>query len=631
MKSSGLNVSYHYIPTKYNTADFCTKPAGLTELVASPFHAGPTFLLDDPNVWPAWIAPEIDPTYAQGTPTSSRITQVGATLTTSATTPPKPPFGLDITRFTPPGPTTLRRLLGATAYLENLLQGRKTPEIPNQLARDQALVHWVRYAQRLKYPAVHAAFDEAARNHKVRFPKLVHQLALFRGPDGLLRVGGRMADGPFEHDNRFPMLLPPWPDHLTALLVNSAHWDLLHTSHNTVHNHIRTRFWIPKGRQSVRKAVACIPCRLTKGSRLRRPPHGQLPPERLQAGAPAFTSILVDQMGPFAITLDDERTVKRWALVLTCAASRAVHIETLVDYSSAAVMNAFSRFWARRGLTQGIIHLDRSTAFQGAAATLSTRLKTDLEPFARTHRLTFSLAPVRAPWHQGAVERLVGLAKASLKPLLHKRRISDDDFSTLLTQVEAILNSRPLTALTEDPEDARPLTPASLLAPHQILLTPPQDDLLTIPGDQGNALRAAVRRQEHLVNDFWLRWARDYVTSLRARHLAAGAGKPLPVLKKPTVGALYLLADATPRANWKLARVKEAHPDEQGVVRYVTVRTSSGHESHRPVSDLIPLEVDLKDETPDSSATPEVPASVAARDERARRRRLIKDPMWGSG
>jgi hypothetical protein len=331
-------------------------------------------------------------------------------------------------------------------------------------------------------------------------------------------------------------------------------------------------------------------------------------------------------------------------------------MEICPDYSAESFANAFLRFWARRGVTQVKVHLDNSTAFQAGAALLSepfgALLRQGLDKFAQTHNVQFQFAPVKSPWTQGAVERLVGLTKASLRPALYKQKVTDDALHTLVCGIEAVQNTRPLCGLTDDPNDPRPLTPASLIAPASTLLPPslPPD---SAPGSRtatAERLRQAYVCREDIIEAWWQRWRRDYFTFLRTRmQQRSHSSLPQP---SPKAGELYLLSDATPRGTWKLCRILRTRPGPDNIIRYVDVKTSTGYEVTRSVSHLIPVELEMETEredsedeqrthpTPHPPATPHslpdsqprhpntLPLGKTARELRAERRSLAREAIF---
>jgi len=153
--------------------------------------------------------------------------------------------------------------------------------------------------------------------------------------------------------------------------------------------------------------------------------------------------------------------------------------------------------------------------------------------------------------------------------------------STLTSRIEAILNSRPLTPMSADPNDYRPLTPGDFLigAP---LMDIPDPDIISIP--KNRVARWELLRQLH--QSFWKRWSTEYLTLLQSR--------PKWINHQPNVklGDLVLLISPNQApTNWKLGRIERIHPGTDGVVRVATVRTANGT-FLRPIVKLAVLPID---------------------------------------
>lgn len=145
--------------------------------------------------------------------------------------------------------------------------------------------------------------------------------------------------------------------------------------------------------------------------------------------------------------------------------------------------------------------------------------------------------------------------------------MSVEDFNTFLVQVEACLNSRPLTAMSDDPSDLEPLTPGHFLigtALHQL----PYPDILHIPTNRLNNFQMIQQR----LQGFWKRWRTEYLSQLQGR---TKRWKPAIEI---TVGKLVVLKDEkSPPIHWKMGRISDVHPGTDGVVRVVTVKTATGY------------------------------------------------------
>jgi hypothetical protein len=183
--------------------------------------------------------------------------------------------------------------------------------------------------------------------------------------------------------------------------------------------------------------------------------------------------------------------------------------------------------------------------------------------------------------HMGGVwERQIRTVRKVLSPLFREfgERLDDESFRTLLCEVEAIVNSRPLTSVSDNPDDLDPLTPNHLLTMKSVILAPPgqfqRDDIY---------LRKRWRRVQYLANQFWTRWRREYLLTLQQRTKWNQPRRSLHV------GDVVLLVDDTiSRNHWSMGRITKTEPDKKGFVRSVHVKTqSSGF--RRPIDKLVLL------------------------------------------
>ena len=139
-------------------------------------------------------------------------------------------------------------------------------------------------------------------------------------------------------------------------------------------------------------------------------------------------------------------------------------------------------------------------------------------------------------------------------------------------QIEAILNSRPLTPLSSDPNDLSPLTPAHFLIGGSFSPQPLSNQKLSLNG------RLCLLQQ--IQKDFWEAWMRDYLTTLQVRKKWFKNGPQI------SAGDLVLLAeDNIPPLSWKTGRVIDAYTGNDDIARVVKVKTATG-EMLRPVVKL---------------------------------------------
>lgn len=143
-----------------------------------------------------------------------------------------------------------------------------------------------------------------------------------------------------------------------------------------------------------------------------------------------------------------------------------------------------------------------------------------------------------------------------------------EELTTIFTQIEAILNSRPLTSVSTDSSDLNALTPGHFLtgAPLTVI---PEPDL------EENPLNCLSRFQllPRIVQGFWRRWSKEYVTQLQARHKWKEV-RHNPHLK---IGALVLIRDDNaPPLQWRLGRITKMFEGSDGLVRTVELKTALG-------------------------------------------------------
>ena len=155
----------------------------------------------------------------------------------------------------------------------------------------------------------------------------------------------------------------------------------------------------------------------------------------------------------------------------TCCITHAVHLELVPNMSAQTTLRSFKRFTARRGIPVQIIS-DNGRTFVSAAQIIENMLKT---PEVQQHlaglkvKWVFNLE--KAPWWGGFFERLMQSVKRCLKKTIGKAKLIYDELLTVLMEVEAIINSRPLSYVSSEDLD-EPLTPSHLLSRRRSLSLP---------------------------------------------------------------------------------------------------------------------------------------------------------------
>ena len=337
-----------------------------------------------------------------------------------------------------------------------------------------------------------------------------------------------------------------------------------------------------------------------------------LPKDRNEP-VPPFTYSTVDYFGPFFIK-EGRKEVKRYGVLFTCMSSRAVHIETANTLDTNSYISALRRFLAERGPVRQI-RSDRGTHFVGARKELANALNEMDQTKIKGHllRQNCDWIDIRmntpASSHMGGCwERQIRTLRNVLAALLVESgtHLDDESFRTLLKEVQNIVNSRPLTVNNlASPGFPEPLTPNHLLTMKAKVLMPPpgvfqREDLYS---------KRRWRRVQYLADMFWNRWRKEYLLTLQQRQ------KWIKPHRNFVVGDIVLVKDDNlPRNQWKLARVKETLPSDDGFVRKVILavgtttldkcgrRTQEVQYLERPIHKLVliqPQDQEFPTEEPD--------------------------------
>lgn len=295
---------------------------------------------------------------------------------------------------------------------------------------------------------------------------------------------------------------------------------------------------------------------------------GQLPSTRVRPSR-AFLHTSVDYMGPFYVKRYNARRVrivdKAYVSVFVCMATRAVHLELVSALSTEAFLAAFARFTNRRGRIESM-RSDNASNFAGASnefdAIINEQWAEAAESRAiRDDGIVWSFNPPYAPHMGGLHEAAVKSAKHHLRRVIGAQQLTFEEFATLLTHVEACLNSRPLTALSNEQSDLLALTPAHFLIGEPII-SPLMRDYTETPSNRLSHFELLQK----FANEFWARWSDEHVKSLINRSKWHQGQNNL---QRDDI--VLVLSEPRPQTKWPLARVVNVYPDSEGRVRTVDV------------------------------------------------------------
>ena len=320
-----------------------------------------------------------------------------------------------------------------------------------------------------------------------------------------------------------------------------------------------------------------------------------LPTDRV-TGVYPFANSGLDYAGPFLLRTRRGRgykAYKGYICLFVCLATKAVHLEAVTDLTSLAFIAAFRRFVSRRGLCNKL-RSDNGRNFKGADKELQNMFRgastfyKEAATLLASDGTEWSFIPPYSPHFGGIWEAGVKSVKSHMKKVIDDQLLTFEEMSTLLCQIEACLNSRPLTPLSNDPTDLAPLTPGHLLIGRPLSSLPE-------PGNDPNSPNPSSiwKRLSKMKSDFWLRWSKDYLHTLQSK---SKWHRQRPDI---TLGQLVLIVDdLMPATKWPLARVLATYPGSDGRVRVVQLRSAKG-ETTRPIVKVCPLPVrhdDMKKE-----------------------------------
>ncbi|GFX91829.1 integrase catalytic domain-containing protein [Trichonephila clavipes] len=409
-------------------------------------------------------------------------------------------------------------------------------------------------------------------------------LTPFYDDSGIIRVGGRLKNSILADSQKHPILLPK-TDHVANLIISDYHLKLLHAGLQLLQAALREKFWILSAQDEVRRVVRrCIPC-FKNRPRFAEQIMGDLPESRVCPSS-VFQRTGIDFAGPFLIRSSKgrgSRNTKCYICVFVCLATKAVHLEVVSDLTSKVFIACLKRFVARRGKPSEIF-CDQGTNFYGASRDLRKEfrqlMKEDaFHQFLVTDNITFHFNPPSAPHFGGIWEATVKSFKFHLNRVVGVTSLTFEELSTLSSQIEACLNSRPLCVLSSNPDDLCVLTPGHFLIGKALTAIPQP----TVPDDLRHCDR--WRLLTRMTQNFWNRWSSEYLTLLQSR------SKWRIVQKNLDIGDLVLIKhENSPPLQWKLGKVTETFPGKDGKVHVVKVKTQTS-ELVRPIAKLCPLPI----------------------------------------
>ncbi|XP_049300487.1 uncharacterized protein LOC125774271 [Anopheles funestus] len=566
---------WHWLSTKLNVADDATKWQAIPEMGPSGrWFRGPEFIWQPEGEWP------INNADVGETVEEARQVILHHTIDD---------YLVDFTRFSR-WKTLLRTVGYVIRYVETLRRKVRQLEVPKGPLTQEELST----AERTIFIVVQMVeFGSDVKRMKnttdrkypwtkpLKRESKLYKLCPILDEHGVLRVHGRINHYLFDESLQRPVILPR-RHHVTDLIVQDFHERYCHQNHRTVVNQLQAKFHIPKVRVEFNRVRRlCQWCKI-RDAAPNPPIMGSIPFQRLAVSQRPFTYTGLDYFGPIHVTVG-RRHEKRWGAIFTCLTTRAIHLEVVHTLTTASCILAIRRFVARRGSPREIIS-DQGTNFVGAARELREALK-DVDTDALMERFSspvmkWTFNPPSAPHFGGCWERLVQSVKKALSSLDLPKTPSDEQLISTLTEIELIINCRPLTYIPLEDEMDSPITPNHLLLGSSDGAKPE-----AFLDDSPAAVKASWCAAQRNAQLFWKKWTEDYLPTLTRRTKWFEPVKPI------AVGDIVLIIDGNlPRSCYPKGRVIAIVQAKDGQVRRATVQTNSGT-IERPATKIAVLDV----------------------------------------
>ena len=566
---------WRHVGGKDNPADLGSR--GVSALVLKDsklWWEGPKWLRESENNWPTSLvledSTEIKEERKRMPIVLSVVTEKVRTLSNV----------VNVERF-----NSLTKLLRVTAWVKRFVNNLKHKKEKRKLEKGNLAVEEIIGAERIWIQDAQKMLEESANFEKTR----VHLGVIEK--NGLLVCQGRLENSDLDIESKYPIILPK--EHkLAQLIVLDCHEKVHHLKVRATLAELRSRFWITSGRQFVKKILKpCFRCRYLDGKSFNAPATAALPDFRVSE-APSFSTTGVDFAGPLFVKAEGGEMIKSYICLFSCFITRAVHLEVVSDLATPTFVNCLRRFSARRGTPVRIVS-DNAKTFKATSKLLNKlSSETEVRDFFVSKRIIWRFNLDRSPWWGGAFERMVGSVKRCLSKVLGNARLTQDELTTVLVEVEATLNSRPLTYQHEE-FDSQVLTPSHLLVGRRISpLSNYVSDDLDFEDDNNISLSKRFFYLTKKLSHFWKRWHTEYLSGLREAHKLKQA-KSNAICK----GDIVIVQDESnvKRNTWKIAIVEELVKGKDGETRGAKVRKASRKGKpeilNRPLQKLYPLEI----------------------------------------
>ncbi|XP_064488403.1 uncharacterized protein LOC135400501 [Ornithodoros turicata] len=333
--------------------------------------------------------------------------------------------------------------------------------------------------------------------------------SLFLDGEGILRMTGRLQESDLPYAQKHPIALPKQESY-SETIIRKCHLDVLHGGLRDTLVQVREKYWIVRARQAVKNKklgrMSTIQCAGFKTN-----PSAAASVKGTAVGA------VYSYWTRLRRTTDGEDEPINEADILRYIRMR--NNEGGTPGSSAGYghgnifLLAFQRFVARRGIPSKV-YSDNAKTFQKSNEELKKLwkivtgegVKEKIADWAIDWRYNVPYAP----WWGGFYERLIRSVKVALKKTIGARCLNETELTTIVTEIEAVINSRPLTFVYDD-QEIRPLYPAAFLTGKRLTMLP-ASNTGDMPESSADTIQRCWRQRAESLRAFWEKWSREYLT-----------------------------------------------------------------------------------------------------------------------
>lgn len=597
--------TWRWCPGDQNPADIPSRGCSLTKLLEDElWRKGPPWLQHTEDQYPDHMEDLSSSNVVKKEVRSKYICLVTTASSKTATIKAMTTKLID-----PKNYSKLKTLLTTTAYVNRYLHNisnQKANRITGPLVAEEyedAKKQWLQVIQQHSF-AEELNLLKEGKNVK----KTSHILKLspyYDEVDGLIKMGGRLQFSDLSEEEKHPIILPN-QSYIVKLIAKDTHQRQLHAGINQTLISLRYRYWILRGRQLVKRIVkSCFICRKINPVRL-QVQTAPLPKDRIQQCMP-FEVVGIDFTGPLyvyqgmpklkydpdlkrqVLSYDNIPCNKMYICLFTCGVIRAVHLELLWDLTTESFTQSFRRFISTRGMCR-TIYSDNAKTFQKAEKDIKFYLELlkgkAFQKYMKEQNIQWKYILECSPWWGGFYERLMKSIKQPLKKILGKSRINVDEMSTILKEIEAQINSRPITDVSDEPSEQNYLTPASFLIGRSTMNMPLKPRITKRPKPEQRMLNTLLKQQNKFLDTIWRSWREEYLRNLGTVNNQINHSDCVKVGELVMVGHQNL-----PRTTWEVGVIEDLKEGRDQRVRTAFVRTTKGV-IPRSVQHLSRLEAD---------------------------------------